>query len=155
MPSKKAPKTLTKPKALARVKEYLYDWGNFLGLMSQWEVRLRWVDKPEMREGKVGAAASVHWEPGYKTATIYLLENEFREVDDYTAEAYVLHELLHLVYAPLADTLGHYVGVDTVVSETMAFEEESLVDSLTNHLLRARYGEEYVQSHLDKLRVIQ
>lgn len=111
-------------------------------LVVLWQKRLElshWGDIPLYMRVMKDSAAEIRWPENYKNAAIAFntewVKAEHRTHDDY--EKTVVHELLHLVFADLDDTLQTQLGLGTVL-DSYANKREGLCDALAT-LFIARY----------------
>lgn len=118
--------------------------GKFLGISQSWGLMVQLGEVGKDGDAHQGAIV-IEWPRHYKRAT--LIFNE-ATMDDWSAvemEEYTLHELVHLVFAPLDDALKDSVGSDGQVYSQYADLREGVVDQVAGFLLLARDGKRTVK----------
>jgi len=105
-----------------QVDEIAAQWG----LAQQWHITVKLADEVE------GDGATARWIPGYQDATLTFKYTEFRlrEYTDSDIRRYVRHELGHLLFAKMSDTMLRLLGSETM--RRYQAEEERLIDVITN-----------------------
>lgn len=114
-----------------QLEQYLHDWQKELRLMD-WDVSI--AIKPAHKMFTQDAQASIEWQLAEKTAMIHILHpDDYPDglVRDQDHEVSLVHELLHLHYAPFeeteAGTLAHdmmELSIDTISHTLVRLKRE-------------------------------
>lgn len=113
---------LTKDERAARALVEL--WAGRLGLLPNWHIAVDFVPKLSGM-----TVAQVTWADGYQTARMAVSAPRWAAENDEGRHRVVIHELRHLVYAPVIDRLAAYCGIGTIVFKALAAEVEKVCDS--------------------------
>jgi len=124
-------KKLTEKQLTARITQEVDYWADFYGLSQTWVIRVQVAH--DLEDG----GATIRWEPGYKDASLKFQYSDFCEASDVKIKSFVMHELGHLLFAPLTDAIRHAIGTGTMVERLYAYEEEGVVDSISHIIRRA------------------
>ncbi len=124
-------KTLTKDKE--RVIRYLQKWQGILGL-DGWQLCTLFV--PTQPADQPDLSMRVEWPTYYKSADIKIFPHN-RENHDTVVERTVVHELCHLIFAPVDDVLHTMIGCDSEVNKRYSDQLEGCVDHLAVMLHKA------------------
>lgn len=139
----KAQRLAADRRLINRAKREVERLGQFLGVTQTWSIV---VDVDDL-DG--GSAAQVKWNKHYKKATIVFDRKNLRTASAMVVEAYTLHELLHLVFAPLDDAVKEHIGENSRVFWAYADQREGVVDVVSHLVLRARNGKDHVHTGSD------
>lgn len=116
----------------------------FLGISQSWGLLVQLGDVSGGNSGS-GGAIRIEWPRHYKRATLTFNEEQMDGWSNAEMEEYVLHELVHLVFAPLDDSLKDDVGDDSFVYNRYHNIREGIVDQVAGYLLLARDGKRAVK----------
>lgn len=124
----------SKKKTSTQVKHFIEKktkkWQRILGL-EQWLVRVMLFPNAQAADG--GTCLSITWSPGYQCATIAHYP-QTRDLSWDWIEHTVIHEMLHLQFARLTDTLDTTFNSVSPVSAEMNLRLEGAIDGLTTIL---------------------
>lgn len=93
--------------------------------LDDWALRLLY--KQRLRHKGTAAAAVTNWSPGYHEAVIEFAKDAYDEASAAEVDRCIVHELFHLVAAPLDDRLSDYVGTARVY-DVYSRELETIAD---------------------------
>jgi len=114
------------------IEEYLQKWQRVLCLQD-WQVCSCWppeylsLAEPHMK---------VDWPPGYRTAQVFISPRIFG-LNPTLAEQCACHEMLHLVFAPVAEEIGRLAAEDSEIYQRYSRVQEAAIDSLSIALCKA------------------
>lgn len=92
----------------------------------------------EITDNIEDGGAATFWVDNYRDATIKFQFSQFRACDDEEVELFVLHELGHLLFADLADSVVGAIGRGTAFQSSYKPEQERLIDRLAVAFRRLR-----------------
>ena len=119
-----------------RVRRFIEPWADALGLSQSWSIVVGLHDDEDAEAGAGGGWA--HWPTNYKKATISFDRKTVDAAQDDHLEQYAVHELVHLVIAPLDDVMKNQIGNTGALWTAYRDAREGITDSITRHLLNAR-----------------
>lgn len=103
---------------------------SFLGLAQTWMI---WFKIRDLADRDTGGITSR--EHGYREAVITLNGRHLATCGDAEVEHIIVHELLHLTFAPLDDGVAAMVGKDGEVYRRYKAHVETVVDTISRHLM--------------------
>lgn len=116
----------------------------FLGLSQQWGLLVEITEAKQDPAGPV--AIQIDWRRHYKKATLSFNGESMDRWTSEEMEEYVLHELVHLIFAPLDDALKEDVGDSSYVYNRYHDLREGIVDQVSHYILLARDGKRRVKT---------
>lgn len=125
---------MTKPKTpttMADIRRMVDCWRRILGL-TNWDIVVNF--QAVLDDGRT---MGVFWVPGYLSAGV-MASDDVLNLRPERAEMAVIHELLHLVFAPVDDRLSEMVG-SGAVKNAYDREMDRAIDGLSVCLAGAGY----------------
>jgi hypothetical protein len=123
---------LTLRQATERVRHIVDEYLDSFGLVPEWSLSVSLVARDQMHDKE--ADAEIGWPRSYRSAQLRVNADHARTAPIEQLRRTLRHELLHLVLAPLIETIEAHVGEETVVGRAVDRSVETVVDRLT-HLL--------------------
>lgn len=120
--------------------------GRFLGISQSWGLLVQLGEVGSDNAPNAQGAIEIEWPRHYKRATLTF---NAATMDGWSArelEEYTLHEMLHLAFAPLDDTLKELLGESGSVYMQYHLLREGIVDTMTGYILLARDGQRAVKT---------
>ena len=114
----------------------------FVGVSQTWDIIVTIWD-----EAEADGAAMIRWVPGYQKATIFFDLDAIRHATLQQVEAYILHELLHLIFAPLDDMMKAEIGPNSYLFNKYYDQCERVVDAVTFLMINARKEDQWKADH--------
>lgn len=120
----------------ARVQPVVDEMAAYLGLSQTWHLTYK-IGKVE-KGGSPNSITSavIDWVSHYRRAEITMDRGWLQKAPESEVQRSVTHELLHLMAAPMDDTMESLFGAGEVF-ERYRLERESLLDQMTRVILRA------------------
>lgn len=129
-------KKATDKELLARCLRITTDMAAFMGITPQWSICVM-LSALTRDGGEANSAASVQWPVLYKQATIFFDREIVRTSTDSELLAIVIHELVHILYAPVEDMLREEIGRNSYVRMRLTDIQENVCDSIAHIILKA------------------
>lgn len=119
-------------------------WKPILGLQN-WIILVAGTEEPHAPYSMM-----VHWEPHYKTATLTVNFNVPQpEIDFGTIlEEIIVHELCHIVLAPIRDVIEDEIGAEGVLGKILDNANESLTEDLASIVFHLQKEKEALEKQL-------
>lgn len=121
----------TKKQLLIEVEQLFDELALLLGIAPQWTVVFHVVDQDE-NFGNFDAR--INWPTNYKTAHLSINYTKTHSIPKLLLKKVVLHELLHLVFAPIRDNVDTWFA-DSAMADELNDKEENVVDSVTGIMM--------------------